>query len=141
MKHWPVLCLGVCAALSGCVFGYGRCLFLSPVEESLTGKLHFRSYPVGGGIDHVAVLALDSTAYVYAPGESRYCEAVNQMQLTGWSEYPPDLTENVPVTVSGSLIPSTSPRQHTKFLIKVHNIERILAIPLKHPAAPHAANR
>ncbi len=127
MKTRVLLSLGACAALSGCVLGYGPCLLQSPVVVSLTGRLHFRSYPVGSGLDHVAVLALDRTAHIYAPAESRNCLAVNDVQLTGWSEYPPDLTDNKPVTVDGSLIPATTPHQHTRFLIEVRNIEPLIS--------------
>ena len=135
MKIWPLACMVLCTALSGCVVGYGHCLFLGPVQASLTGRIHFRSYPAGGGIDRVAVLTFDRTAYVYAPAESRQCLAANEAQLTGWSEYPPELKDDMRVTVDGTLIPAVSPRQHTRFLIKVRNIQPELAAP---PARPPA---
>lgn len=142
MKTRVLLCLGACAALSGCVLGYGPCLLQSPVVVSLQGKLHFRTYPVGGGLDHVAVLALDRTAHVYAPAESRSCLAVNDVQLTGWSEYPPDLTDNKPVSVDGSLVPATTPHQHTRFLIEVRTIDPLIApLPRKRDAAQGGTSR
>lgn len=134
MKIRTLACAGLCAALSGCVLGYGHCLFLDPVRTSLTGTLHFRSYPAGGGTDRVAVLAFDRTAYVYAPAESRQCVAANDAELTGWSEYPPELKENTRVTVEGALIPAVSARQHTRFVIKIRDIEPELPAP---PPGPH----
>jgi len=62
-----------CAALSGCVLGYGPCLFLQPVTHEFVGVVHFHDYPAPDGIDNVPVLALDTTAYVYAPAQSHRC--------------------------------------------------------------------
>jgi len=39
--------------LSGCVIGYGPCLFLQPVKHTFTGLVHFRDYPASDGIDNV----------------------------------------------------------------------------------------
>src|ERR1700690_3006971 len=51
MKIRYALCLALCASLAGCVIGDGRCLFLEPMKASLTGTIHFRDYPAGGGVD------------------------------------------------------------------------------------------
>jgi hypothetical protein len=61
------LSAGACAGLSGCVIGYGPCLLQQPVKNTLTGRVHFRDYPSAEGVDNVPVLALDRTAYIYAP--------------------------------------------------------------------------
>jgi hypothetical protein len=108
-------------ALSGCVAGR-RCLFIEPLKSSLTGRLHFRSYSAPDGVDNVPVLALDQTAYVYAPAHSRNCLPVNDVQLVGWSEFPPDLIENAHIVVDGSLFEAASPHQHTGFLMNVNTI-------------------
>ncbi len=136
MNIRPLACAVLCAALSGCVMGYGHCLLLDPVDNSLAGTIHFRSYPAGGGIDRVAVLTFDRTAYVYAPAESRQCVAANEAQLTGWAEYPPELQDGTRVTVDGRLIPAVSPRQHTRFLLKIRNIEPELPAVPAHAAPP-----
>ena len=56
--------------LSGCVLGYGPCLFQQPVKNTLTGHVHFRDFPTQEGVDNVPVLSLDKTAYIYAPAQS-----------------------------------------------------------------------
>jgi len=144
MKSRLAVCALLCASLPGCVIGYGHCLFLNPLRISVSGKIHFRSFPVDGGIDRVALLELDRTAYIYAPAEGPHCLPVNESQLIGWSGYEPDLTENMQVTVQGSLIPAATAHQHTRFLIKVRGIEAPLAppaAPTPTPAAPRAAPR
>ncbi|HUX73453.1 MAG TPA: hypothetical protein VMV25_06105 [Steroidobacteraceae bacterium] len=140
MKNRLAVCALLCASLSGCVIGYGHCLFLNPLRISLSGKVHFLSFPVGGGIDRVAILELDRTAYVYAPAEGSHCLPVNETQLVGWSGYQPDLAENMQVTVRGSLITAVTSHQHTRFLIKVRGIEAPPAPPAPaHAPAPAAA--
>src|SRR5258708_35798871 len=81
--------LGALVALSGCVHGHG-CLFLQPVKHTLTGRIHFRSFPAPDGIDTVPVLALDRTAYGYAPAHSYQCMSVTDLQLAGASGFPRD---------------------------------------------------
>ncbi len=107
--------------LDGCVLGYGPCLFLQ-VKHSFTGVVHFRDYPAGDGIDNVPILALDSTAYVYAPAQSSHCLAANDVQLEGLAEFPKNIGENSHVAVEGSLYPATTSRQHTTFLLDVGSI-------------------
>jgi hypothetical protein len=125
MRIWPIVWIAAAAAaLSGCVFGKGPCLVLEPVKVTLTGKVHFRSYPAGDGVDNVPILSLDQTAYVYAPAQSLQCLPANDVQLVGLSEMPPDIHENAGITVSGSLFQGVSDRHHTRFLINVTNIQR-----------------
>lgn len=109
-------------ALSGCVLGYGPCLFQQPVKHTFTGLVHFRDYPAADGIDNVAILALDQTAYVYAPAQSIHCLAANDLQMVGLAEFPQNIIENSHVTVDGSLFPGTTSRQHTTFLLNVTSI-------------------
>ncbi|MDE2304330.1 MAG: hypothetical protein KGL34_02135 [Gammaproteobacteria bacterium] len=114
-------------ALGGCVIGYGRCLLLSPMRVSLTGTLHFRTYEIDGLPERVAVLQADSSQYIYAPAQSRQCEMASNFQLTGWSDYPPDLVEGSRITVHGSLLQSTSVHQHSRFILKLRRLERLPA--------------
>jgi len=120
--------------LSGCVIGYGHCLWLQPFTQTLTGVLHFREYPAADGIDHVPVLVLDRTAYLYTPAVSHLCLAADDLQLVGWSEFPPDLPENTHVRVDGSLFEAATGHQHTRFLINVRTI-----VPTA-PSAPGASS-
>jgi hypothetical protein len=115
--------------LSGCVIGYGPCLFQQPVKNSLTGHVHFRDYPAPDGLDNVPVLSLDRTAYIYAPAQSHHCLAANDLQLIGVAEFPPNVIENSHVTVDGVLFQAGSGRQHTPFLM---NVTTILPIPARH---------
>ncbi len=115
------LCGIAVMTLNGCVVGYGPCLFLQ-VKHSFTGVVHFRDYPAADGIDNVPILALDSTAYVYAPAQSSHCLAANDVQLAGLAEFPKDIGENSHVAVDGSLYPSTTSRQHTTFQLDVSSI-------------------
>lgn len=115
-------------ALSGCVAGH-HCLFIEPLKSTLTGKLHFRSYSAPDGVDRVPVLALDRTAYVYSPAHSQSCLIVNDVQLVGWSEFPPDIDEGAHIVVNGSLFEAASPHQHTGFLLNVNTI-----VPVDNPA-------
>ena len=117
-----ILCLALAASLAGCVIGGGRCLFLEPVKATLTGKIHFRDFPTAGGIDNVPVLAVDQTAHVYAPAESHSCSPVNDIQLVGWSEFPPDIVEGAHITVHGSLFEAAAAHQYTHFLMNVATV-------------------
>jgi len=110
--------LGLLAGLAGCVHGYG-CLFEQPVKHTLTGRVHFREYPTAEGVDHVPILALDHTVYVYAPAHSYSCMGATDMQLVGISEFPERVIENSPVSVTGSIFESTAAHEYTRFLIDV----------------------
>ncbi len=125
MSVRPVVFLVVCAALSGCVVGYGPCLFLSPVRVSLTGTMHFRTYKVGDEIERVAVLTSDRSEYVYAPAQSHLCLMAEDFQLAGWDDYPTDLVDGTRIAVRGGLIEASTPHQHTRFLLKIRNLERL----------------
>jgi hypothetical protein len=118
----PLFWLAACAALSGCVLGYGPCLVLQPIKHDFAGVVHFRNYPAPDGIDNVAILTLDATAYVYAPAQSRRCLPANDLQMVGLAEFPRDVGENTHVAVSGSLTEATTSRQHTTFLLNVTTI-------------------
>jgi hypothetical protein len=123
MRFFSRLLCGIClVASSGCVLGYGPCLLLQPFKHTLTGVVHFREYPAPDGIDSVAILALDQTAYVYAPAQSSHCLAANDVQMVGLAEFPKDVVENSHVAVDGSLFPGTTSRQHTTFLFNVGSI-------------------
>ena len=125
----PVLGICVALALSGCVLGQGPCRLLEPVSNTLSGTIHFRDYPSGGGVDNVPVLALDHTANVYSPAESHNCMPVNDIQLVGWSEFPPDITEGAHIRVRGSLFAAASSHQHTRFLMNVATVTPLRAAP------------
>ncbi|HWJ37005.1 MAG TPA: hypothetical protein VNR70_17190 [Steroidobacteraceae bacterium] len=113
--------LGALVALSGCVHGRG-CLLLQPVKHTLTGRIHFRSFPANDGIDNVPVLILDSTAYVYSPAHSYQCMSATDVQLVGVSEFPENIIENSHVSVHGSLFEATSAHEYTRFLINVASL-------------------
>jgi hypothetical protein len=123
--------LGICATLtlSGCVIGQGPCRLLEPISTTLSGTIHFRDYPSGGGVDNVPVLALDNTANVYSPAESQTCMPVNDIQLVGWSEFPPDIIEGARIRVHGSLFAAASSHQHTRFLMNVATVTPLRAAP------------
>lgn len=110
--------LGPLALLAGCVNGYG-CLFLQPVVHTLTGRVHFRSFPAADGVDNVPVLVLDRTAYVYSPAHSYQCMSATELQLVGVSEFPENVIENSRVSVQGRLFESTASHQYTRFLMNV----------------------
>jgi len=122
MRIWRWSFIGACLGLSGCVVGYGPCLFQQPVKNTLTGRVHFRDYPSSGGIDNVPVLALDRTAYLYAPAESLHCLPANDVQLVGVTEFPRNVIENSHVSVNGVLFQAGSGRQHTPFVMRVNTI-------------------
>jgi hypothetical protein len=122
MRLCRIFCLALTAMLAGCVIGGGRCLFLEPINATLSGKIHFRDYPAGGGVDNVPVLDLNQTAHVYAPAESQSCMPVNDIQLVGWSEFPPDIIEGAYVTVHGTLFEAAAPHQYTRFLMNVVSV-------------------
>ncbi len=114
--RWGIL--SALLAMSGCVHGYG-CLFLQPVKHTLTGRVQFRAFPVADGIDHVPILVLDRTAYVYSPAHSYQCMSATDVQLVGVSEFPESVIENSRVSVTGSLFESTSAHEYTRFLVNV----------------------
>jgi hypothetical protein len=127
MRAWRLLFMGGASlVLSGCVIGYGPCLFQQPVKNTLAGRVHFRDYPSADGIDNVPVLALDKTAYIYAPAESHHCLSANDLQLVGVAEFPQNVIENTHVSVDGRLFQAASDRQHTAFLMNVTTILPIL---------------
>jgi hypothetical protein len=133
-----ILCIMVCAAFGGCVFGSGRCLFLQPFKSNLTGTLHFKTYPFGDGMDQVPILSLDKTAYVYDPATSHLCIPANDVQLVGWTEYPPNLVDQAHLEVSGALFESATARQHTRFAMDVQLVSTLPPLaPV--PGSPAAA--
>lgn len=106
------------AALGGCVHGYG-CLLLQPIKHTLTGRVHFRSFPAADGMDNVPVLVLDRSAYIYAPVHSYQCMSATDVQLVGVAEFPENVIENSRVSAEGTLFEATSPHQYTRFLMNV----------------------
>ncbi len=118
MRSTRLWLLSLLAALSGCVHGYG-CLLQEPLRHTLTGRVHFRSFPAADGVDNVPILVLDRTAYVYAPAHSYQCMSATDMQLVGVSEFPETVIENSKVSVDGSIFESTAAHQYTRFLINV----------------------
>lgn len=109
---------GAAVVLSGCVHGYG-CLLQEPIKHTLTGRIHFRSFPAADGVDNVPILILDRTAYIYAPAHSYQCMSATDMQLVGVSEFPENVIENSRVSVDGSVFEATAPHEYTRFLINV----------------------
>lgn len=122
MRIWRSMVIFASLALSGCVMGYGPCLFQQPVKNNLTGHVHFRDYPAADGVDNVPVLALDKTAYLYAPAQSHFCLPANDVQLVGVAEFPKNVIENSHVSVDGVLFQEGSARQHTPFVMSVTTI-------------------
>jgi hypothetical protein len=129
MRIWRLALIAAYFGLSGCVIGYGPCLFQQPVKNTLTGHVHFRDYPTGEGMDNVPVLSLDKNAYIYAPAQSHHCLAANDVQLEGVAEFPQNVIENSHVNVDGVLFQAGSGRQHTAFLM---NVTTILPLPSAH---------
>lgn len=129
MSIWRLSFIAAYLGLSGCVIGYGPCLLQQPLKNTLTGRVHFRDYPAADGVDNVPVLALDKTAYVYAPAQSRHCLPANDLQLVGVAEFPQNVIENSHVNVDGVLFQAGSGREHTSFVMKVTTI---LPIPNPH---------
>jgi hypothetical protein len=100
--------LAALTALAGCVHGSG-CLFLQPIKHTLTGRIHFRSFPAPDGMDNVPILVLDRTVYVYSPAHSYQCMSATDVQLVGVSEFPENVIENSQVSAQGSLFESRAP--------------------------------
>jgi hypothetical protein len=113
-------CWLVCAlfTLSGCVHGVG-CLLQTPIKHTLTGRVHFRSFPAADGMDNVPVLVLDRTAYIYAPAHGYQCLFATDLQLVGVAEFPASVVDNSHVSVEGTLFESTSNHEYTRFLVNV----------------------
>jgi hypothetical protein len=122
MRIWRLSFIGAYLVLSGCVIGYGPCLFQQPIKNTLTGHVHFRDYPAADGMDNVPVLVLDRTAYIYAPAQSHHCLSANDVQLVGVAEFPQNVIENSHVSVAGVLFQAVSGRQHTPFVMNVTTI-------------------
>ena len=118
MKASRLWILSVLVALTGCVHGYG-CLFLQPVKHTLTGRIHFKTYPAADGMDNVPILTLDRTAYVYSPAHTYQCMSATDIQLVGVSEFPENVIEDSRVSVEGRLFESTSAHEYTRFLMNV----------------------
>ena len=81
------------------------------------------------------VLSLDHTAHIYAPAESQSCQPVNDIQLVGWAEFPPDIIEGAQIKVHGSLFAAAASHQHTRFLMNVSTVTPLHMPP--HGAASH----
>ena len=116
------------AALSGCVHGYG-CLLQEPIKHTLTGRIHFRTFPAADGMDHVPVLVLDRTIYIYAPAHGYQCIYATDLQLVGVSEFPESIIENSQVSVDGSLFEATAAHEYTRFLLNVTTLLPLNATP------------
>jgi hypothetical protein len=108
-----------CIALAGCVHGYGGCLWVQPIKHTLTGRVHFRTFATSDGVDNVPVLELDRLAYVYSPAQSFLCQAADEMQLEGVSEFPESVVENSRVSVNGRIAAGVSSHDHTPFVLHV----------------------
>lgn len=119
MRTWPLLASCLCLGLSGCVSGYGGCLFVAPVKHTLNGSVHFKTYPGRDGVDNVPVLALDKMAYIYSPAQSFSCIATDELQLEGVSEFPRNVVEGSHVSVTGKVTAAVSSSQHTRFVMDV----------------------
>jgi hypothetical protein len=117
-KAWWWVALGLNMALSGCVVGSGPCLWLQS-KQAFSGHVHFREFPAADGIDTVPILELDKTQYVYTPSQSFQCLPLNDAQLVGVVEFPPDVGENSHIVVEGSVSQAVSGHEYTHFLIKV----------------------
>jgi hypothetical protein len=111
--------LAICFAAAGCVHGYGGCLWVQPIKHTLTGRVHFRTYTTPDGIDNVPVLELDRLAYVYSPAQSFLCQAADEMQLEGVSEFPESVVESSRVSVEGRISAGVSSHDHTPFVLHV----------------------
>jgi hypothetical protein len=119
MIAWRSIVIGFCLIAAGCVHGYGGCLWTQPVKHTVSGRVHFRSYPTTEGMDTVPVLTLDREIYVYSPAQSVMCQGADQLQLVGVSEFPESVVEDSHVMVQGRLYAATSPHDHTPFLMNV----------------------
>ena len=124
-----ILATAGCLALSGCVLGYGHCLFVEPVKNTVTGHVHFRGYPLRDGMDNVPILSLDTTAYIYSPAHSRQCLAANDVQLIGVAEFPREIIEGSHVTVHGTLFEASDAHEHTPFLMNVSSLLPVRSTP------------
>ena len=103
MTVWRSIVIGISFAAAGCVHGYGGCLWTQPVKHTLSGRVHFRSYPSPDGMDNVPVLTLDHEVYIYSPAQSFMCQSADQLQLVGISEFPESVVEDSHVMVQGRL--------------------------------------
>jgi hypothetical protein len=119
MTGWRSLVIAICFAAVGCVHGYGGCLWTQPVKHTLSGRVHFHSYPTSDGIDNVPVLTLDHEIYIYSPAQSFMCQSTDQLQLVGVAEFPETVVEDSHVSVQGRLFAGTSSHDHTSFLMNV----------------------
>jgi hypothetical protein len=128
MRICRLWALAACMTAAGCVHGYGGCLWLAPVKHTLTGSVHFRSYPTADGVDNVPVMTLDQTAYLYSPAQSLSCLPADELQLRGISEFPESIVEGSRVSAEGKIFAAASPHDHTGFLMDV-----ITLLPLKTP--------
>ncbi len=142
MRRWRLWALGVVFALTGCVHGYG-CLLEEPIKHTLNGRIHFRAFPAADGVDHVPILVLDKTAYIYAPAHSYVCMYATELQLVGVSEFPETIIENSPVSVTGSVFEATAAHEYTRFLMNVTLLLPLGPVPAPAPApvqAPQTAH-
>ena len=103
----------------GCVHGYGGCLFMAPFKHTLTGRVHFRSFPMPDGIDEVPILALDHTAYLYSPAQSFSCLAADELQLVGDLGVSAEHRREFARQRQGTLFGAASSHEHTRFLMNV----------------------
>jgi len=119
MTFWRSIVIGICFAAAGCVHGYGGCLWTQPVKHTLSGRVHFRTYPTPEGVDNVPVLTLDHEIYVYSPAQSFMCQPADQLQLVGIADFPESVVEDSHVVVQGRLFAGVSSHDHTSFLMNV----------------------
>ena len=129
MKIWRGGAASLSLALSGCVVGSGPCLWLAPVRHTFTGAVHFKDFQAANGVDNVPVLTVDETAYIYTPNHRHQCQAANDLQLIGVSEFPDNVGENSRVKVKGTVSEAGSAGQYTRFSIDVSAIAPIKPTP------------
>ncbi len=124
-RKLQVLLLLSAACLSGCVMGYGRCLFTDPVKTSLSGRVHFREFRDDNTLDRAPILTLDRTEYIYAPSLGKQCRSVLEVQLMPLTDLPDNIADGAHVRVEGSIVLANQRGQHTAFVINVATVQLV----------------
>ena len=104
---------------AGCVHGYGGVSVHAPVKHTLTGRVHFRTFPTGEGVDNVPVLVLDRDGLPVLAGGELYVPVGRRAAAGRRLRVPAERRRELARERPGKLFSAASAHDHTRFLMNV----------------------
>jgi len=93
-----------------------------PVKHTLTGRVIFVQFPAADRRRQRAILVLDRNRLCVRPAHSFSCMSATACSWWGVSEFPENVIESSPVSVTGTIFESTSRTNTARFLNQRHTL-------------------